>query len=777
MKLLNTIVSLLLLLLHIQVFSQCNIQASICDIDASPSFNFGSASGGPYAGGAFANAGCTTGAGGQQIYGFITLYISASGSLNLLINGNANTGFIDVAIFKIPNGVAPCVAIQSGSNAIGCNYASQSGGCVQFGNQFSCGSTVPAPYVNAGDVIMIIAQNWSGASGNYTLKLAPNGAEAGLPDASIDLLNTEFCTNNAPSQLTAVNNGGTWSGPDGLSSDGTLNSTIAGAGTHWVYYSIGSGECQAEDSTQITIRSVKITDTSTSNCMPGGFYNFSGTVQIEFPPENGDLIVKNCKGDQVIIASAPFTSTSYSFEFSGMDADGLSCDIDAYFTQGLCGDLILYNAPECLSCVFTNSSIELSNCHADNTFDVSGTIEFDIEPLTGKLIVENCAGESLIFDAPFSIPISYLFKNQSITDDSCFIYAYFTDDICTLKIDYLPHSAPIISTIADSIICLGDTATISAMGGIHYLWNNNLSTAALQKVSPYTTTTYIVTGYDSYECKATDTVRITVNSLPIIDFDVTQDQGCIPVKTIFKNHTTSPSGLKECIWTFDDKSINQNCDSVIKVYNKSGLFGASLWVKSNENCVAELRKDDLLSILPLPQALFRPLPSIYEFSDPLVYFSNFSTGASSYIWNFGINDDTTHIVAPYYAYPNTKEGIYTVSLIAFSEDGCSDTTQHTVRGEEGLIFYIPNTFTPQGDGFNETFRPILTSGFDFIDYSFSVIDRWGKIIFETNDIYRGWDGLHTNSITQNNSYTWRIELTAKRNNQRKVYTGHVNLIR
>jgi len=227
------ILFILLLLISSLGYSQCNIQASICQSGTAGPFNF-IPTGGAYAGGSFANAGCATGAGGNHAYGFITLYITQSGPLNLLVNGSAATGFIDVAIFNIPPGQNPCIAIQNGANAIGCNFASASSGCVQFGNAFPCGSSVPAPNVVAGQQIMIIAQNWSNpGSNNFTLQLGPvPGAQTGPPNTTINTVGP-FCSNQSSVQLTAVNMGGTWTGP-GVSSTGLFNPATAGVGTHTI---------------------------------------------------------------------------------------------------------------------------------------------------------------------------------------------------------------------------------------------------------------------------------------------------------------------------------------------------------------------------------------------------------------------------------------------------------------------------------------------------------------------------------------------------------------
>ena len=92
-------------------------------------------------------------------YAYIVLYITQSGPLEILIDGNATTGFLDVAIFNVPQGVDPCVATLNTANQIGCNYAIAASGCNQFGTFFGCPSFIPAPNVTAGDVLMIVVEN------------------------------------------------------------------------------------------------------------------------------------------------------------------------------------------------------------------------------------------------------------------------------------------------------------------------------------------------------------------------------------------------------------------------------------------------------------------------------------------------------------------------------------------------------------------------------------------------------------------------------------------
>ena len=100
---------------------------------------------------------------------------------------------------------------------------------------------------------------------------------------------------------------------------------------------------------------------------------------------------------------------------------------------------------------------------------------------------------------------------------------------------------------------------------------------------------------------------------------------------------------------------------------------------------------------------------------------------------------------------------------------------------EELIYYVPNSFTPDGDIFNQTWQPIFTSGFDPYDFTVLVFNRWGEIVWESHDHNEAWDGGYGTGqnyqMCQDGTYTWRIEFKTRVNDERKVITGHVSLIR
>ena len=96
-----------------------------------------------------------------------------------------------------------------------------------------------------------------------------------------------------------------------------------------------------------------------------------------------------------------------------------------------------------------------------------------------------------------------------------------------------------------------------------------------------------------------------------------------------------------------------------------------------------------------------------------------------------------------------------------------------VRIEVDFNIYVPDAFTPNGDNLNETFQPVLT-GTKL--YELTLFDRWGKKVFQTSELEKGWDGSYNGEACKNDVYIWKIKL-ATIEGEMKEYTGHVTLSR
>jgi len=239
----NILILILFFLTQI-LHSQCNTNNTICQPGVAGPFGF--------ANGGTSVSSCLDFLPNSQ-FAYIVLYVTQSGPLNLLIQGNSPSGFLDVSIFNIPSGQVPCDAILNTNNEIGCNYALFASGCNQFGNFFPCSSSVPSPNVVAGQVLIIVVEDWTnGLSTSFTLQLGPPpGAQTGPPNTTITPVGP-FCEDDPVVQLQSVNTGGIWSG-NGVSPTGLFDPNLALIGNNIITYSLGQNPCNSTSTTTIVV--------------------------------------------------------------------------------------------------------------------------------------------------------------------------------------------------------------------------------------------------------------------------------------------------------------------------------------------------------------------------------------------------------------------------------------------------------------------------------------------------------------------------------------------
>ena len=142
--------------------------------------------------------------------------------------------------------------------------------------------------------------------------------------------------------------------------------------------------------------------------------------------------------------------------------------------------------------------------------------------------------------------------------------------------------------------------------------------------------------------------------------------------------------------------------------------------------------------------------------------------ASAYSWSFGDQSATngtnfSSLLNPAHMY--NYVGTYTVNLIATSVNGCSDEVSQVVEITPDFVLYIPNTFTPDGNNVNDFFLP-MGIGINEDKYKMEIFDRWGEIIFSSNNFRKGWDGsVKGSGIAEQGVYIYKIEVYDQQENK------------
>lgn len=333
---------------------------------------------------------------------------------------------------------------------------------------------------------------------------------------------------------------------------------------------------------------------------------------------------------------------------------------------------------------------------------------------------------------------------------------------------------PTITAGDDAAICIGGTITLSGGGaglGGTYDWSGGVVDGV--PFAPTATEFYTVVGTDVNGCSNTDDMLLTVNPLPTVAFEADTLMGCAPFLVNFD--PLVPGVTYE--WSFGD-GMDGTGGGVSHTFNASGLFDVTLTVTSAEGCVNTTTYNEYIDITTTPVADFYFSPDEITKANTAVEFTNTSMDADTYSWKFGDGTEVSTLENPIHVYPLVGDVNYTVELTAMNSHGCKDVAKETIFIKDILLYFIPNTFTPDGDTFNESFKPIFDSGLDIYDYHLLIFNRWGEIMFESYNVDQGWDGTYGGrKIATDGIYVWRIEFGETMSDKTHFVEGHVNLMR
>lgn len=268
-----------------------------------------------------------------------------------------------------------------------------------------------------------------------------------------------------------------------------------------------------------------------------------------------------------------------------------------------------------------------------------------------------------------------------------------------------------------------------------------------------------------------DSVDIVVNGLPVVNFTSDVTVGCVPLTVQFTETTTGGTTYD---WDFGDGGTSTQNGTDSHTFPTVGCFDVTLTATSN-GCATTLVQGSMICTNATAIADFSASPPIADITDPEFTFNNSSTNASNYLWDFGDGSTSTQI-DPIYTYLSAS-GDQTVTLIANNAANCPDTIVKTVKIKENLIYFVPNTFTPDFDKFNHVFMPVMTSGFDENFYQFDIYNRWGESVFSTTDYKEGWDGRFKELISNEGAYIWTLRFKSSNSDEVTTETGSVILLK
>lgn len=317
-------------------------------------------------------------------------------------------------------------------------------------------------------------------------------------------------------------------------------------------------------------------------------------------------------------------------------------------------------------------------------------------------------------------------------------------------------------------VCPGGSVTLTATatGGnsnYTYTWTPGNTSGSSLTLTPTTQATYTVEVNDNCGTPFdTASAIITINTTSAVVMTVDSTEGCTPFCVQLKDET--PGSLSSA-WTINGKAFSGSTLEFCS--DTAGVFDVQLSVIAANGCSGSTFTAGMFTAHGTPTAEFIFEPEEVTILDPRVQFQNQSVGGTSYFWN--IEDSILLSFDLLHNFSDT--GCYLVTLTARNEFGCEDTSEKEICIKEDFAIYIPQAFSPNGDGLNEVFN-IQGFGIPESEFTLRIYNRWGELIYETKSVENGWDGKGA----QEDVYVYQVSYLDMKG-ERKKKIGRITLVK
>ena len=337
-------------------------------------------------------------------------------------------------------------------------------------------------------------------------------------------------------------------------------------------------------------------------------------------------------------------------------------------------------------------------------------------------------------------------------------------DLDTLTV--IVNPIPLTQLVADdNSICPNTVVQLNASGAATYQWSGidlTAFTGASQSITAVTSGLYSITGTSVFGCVSSDSLFVTVYQEPSLTATPILSEICAGEMVTFQ-----VAGADFYQWSNGQSS---------SIYTYQPLTSESITIiGTNTFGCADTTQVGVI-VHPNPLALLDALSLNLLSDSPFATFYNNSINAFSSAWYFGdgtsSNDNSSEVT---HAYPY-EDGNYTIILSVSSDFGCLDSTEISIQISGDPIYYVPNTFTPDGDEHNNVFLPIFTTGFDPARYHLVLYNRWGECVFESFSTQQGWNGYYGGIKVEQGTYSYLIQFFDKKASKIMQLNGHVNVI-
>ncbi|MFK8057392.1 MAG: PKD domain-containing protein [Saprospiraceae bacterium] len=246
---------------------------------------------------------------------------------------------------------------------------------------------------------------------------------------------------------------------------------------------------------------------------------------------------------------------------------------------------------------------------------------------------------------------------------------------------------------------------------------------------------------------------------------------CAPAEVLFRQELELLTDDYDIFWDFGNGNTSTELNPNF-VYTEPGIYPVYVSATSPFGCFVDTQLTVPVRVLESPTASFRFAPQEINILDPNVFFFDQSLKAVSWQWFFdslGVSREEN----PVFTFPDT--GAFQIDLLVSHLNGCLDSTTQFLNINPFQTYFLPNAFTPNGDGTNELFRGTGYTRY-ISEFQMQIFNRWGELVFETEDIEASWDGRNMRNGGQSPPGVYLYIVNLRGLNGAETLTGYVTLV-
>lgn len=530
-----------------------------------------------------------------------------------------------------------------------------------------------------------------------------------------------------------------------------------------------------------------------NHSLPFGFYNLTVTDANGCSVDSAFFLFQPA----VLVASTTKTDLTCNGDFSGAAVVNPTGGTLPYFynwsnnatsqsISGLAAGTYSVTVTDSNGCAF-NTSVNITQPTAVQlTTSPNMTIcKFDSSHVASATASGGNGNYQYNFGTGFS-SINSIFVNAEI--DSFYVFQAMDYKGCLSPFDTVYVSIfPIVFgeiglTANPKEYCQGEQTSLSATysgstSGYSFGWSHGLGSGLGPKNLQLFQTDWVTfTVTDHCGFKASDSIQIIVNPLPVINLPETLSIGCAQHRATFN---AGLSNISSYSWTFGNGQSSTLANPSV-LYQFPGTYQVSLSVVSDKGCLSVGQNKGLVIVRPAPVAALSVSPKVVDTDNPVVSGVSSSEGAIDFLW---LISDGNEYSGETFTHTFSDWGKFQIALAVENQFGCVDTARDEVEVKPVLRFNAPNAFTPS-DALNDGYYDPAALNNDIFylkttyvkKFHLTIHNRWGEVVFETFDPAQGWNGFYKGELAPMAMYVWRADIEYV-TGLKTIETGDVTLLR